>query len=51
MYMSKFLKLTNFILNTNDIHRIVIHPNKYLIHIVSRKNRWEYLEYWWVWFR
>jgi hypothetical protein len=37
MYMSKFLKLTNFILNTNDIHIIVIHPNKYLIHIVSRK--------------
>ena len=35
--MSKFLKLTNFIINTNDIHRIVIHPNKYLIHIVGKK--------------
>jgi len=35
--MSKFLKLTNFLLNTNDIHRIVIHPNKYCIHIASKK--------------
>ena len=35
--MSKFLKLTNLILNTNDIHRIVIHPNKYLIHVVGKK--------------
>jgi hypothetical protein len=35
--MSKFLKLTNFLLNTNDIHKIVIHPNKYCIHIVSKK--------------
>ena len=35
--MSKFIKLTNFILNTHDIHRIVIHPNKYCIHIVSKK--------------
>ena len=35
--MSKFLKLTNFLLNTNDIHKIVIKPNKYLFHIVSKK--------------
>jgi hypothetical protein len=35
--MSKFIKLTNLILNTNDIHRIVIHPSKYVIHIVSKK--------------
>jgi hypothetical protein len=35
--MSKFLKLTNFILNTNDIHKILIQPNKYCIHIVIKK--------------
>ena len=35
--MSKFLKLTNLLLNTNDIHKIVIQPNKYYIHIVSKK--------------
>ena len=35
--MSKFLKLTNVLLNTNDIHRIVKYPNKYCIHIVSKK--------------
>jgi hypothetical protein len=35
--MSKFLKLTNFLINTNDIHKIVIQPNKYCIHIVSKK--------------
>jgi hypothetical protein len=35
--MSKFLKFTNFILNTNDIHKISIHPNKYYIHIVGKK--------------
>lgn len=35
--MSKFLKLTSFLLNVNDIHKIVIHPNKYYIHIVSKK--------------
>ena len=34
--MSKFIKLTNFLLNTNDIHKIVIQPNKYYIHIVSK---------------
>jgi len=35
--MSKFIKLTNFLINTNDIHKIVIQPNKYYIHIVSKK--------------
>lgn len=35
--MSKFLKLTTFLINTNDIHKIVIHPNKFMIHIVSKK--------------
>lgn len=34
--MSKFIKLTNVLLNTNDIHKIVIQPNKYYIHIVSK---------------
>jgi hypothetical protein len=36
IYMSKFLKLTKILLNTNDIHKIVIQPNKYCIHIVSK---------------
>jgi hypothetical protein len=31
------MKLTNFLLNTNDIHKIVIQPNKYCIHIVGKK--------------
>ena len=35
--MPKFMKLTNFILNTNDIHKILITPNKYYIHIVNKK--------------
>jgi hypothetical protein len=35
--MSRFLKLTNFIFNANDIHKIVIHPDKYCIHIVNKK--------------
>ena len=35
--MSKFIKFTKFVLNTNDIHKIVIQPNKYYIHIVSKK--------------
>jgi len=35
--MSKFLRLTNFLLNSSDIHKIVIEPNKYCIHIVSKK--------------
>ncbi len=35
--MSKFIKLTNILLNTNDIHKIVITPNKYYIHVVGKK--------------
>jgi len=35
--MSKFIKLTNFLLNTNDIHKIVIQPNKYYIYIIGKK--------------
>lgn len=35
--MSKFIKLTSIILNTNDIHKIVIQSNKYFIHIVGKK--------------
>ena len=31
--MSRFIKLTNFLLHTNDIHTIVIQPTKYYIHI------------------
>ncbi len=35
--MSRFIKLTNFLFNTNDIHKIVIYPNKYVIHLMSKK--------------
>ncbi len=35
--MSKFLKLTNFILNTNDVHKIVISPGKYCIHVAGKQ--------------
>jgi len=35
--MSKFIKLTGFLLNTNDIHKIVIQPNKYVIYVVGKK--------------
>jgi hypothetical protein len=35
--MAKFIKFANFLINTNDIHKIVIHPNKYVIQIVSKK--------------
>lgn len=31
--MTTFLKLTNQIINTSDIHRILIQPNKYYIEI------------------
>lgn len=34
--MSKFIKLTNVIINTNNIHAIIIKPNKYTIHITSK---------------
>lgn len=35
--MSKFIRFTNFILNANDIHKIVIHPNKYCFHIATKQ--------------
>ena len=35
--MSKFIKFTNFLLNTSDIHKIVIKPNKYYFHVYSKK--------------
>ena len=35
--MARFLKLTTMLLNTNDIHKIMINLNKYVIHIESKK--------------
>ena len=35
--MSKFIKLTNLIVNVNYIQTIVIKPNKYYINVVSNK--------------
>jgi hypothetical protein len=35
--MARFLKLTRILLNTNDIHKIGIEPNKYYIHIINKK--------------
>ena len=35
--MTKFIKLTNFIININYIQSIVIKPNKYYINVVSNK--------------
>jgi hypothetical protein len=34
--MARFLKLTNFILNANDIKKIAIEPNKYYIHLAYK---------------
>lgn len=34
--MSKFIKLTNFIINTNNIYSIIIKPDKYTIHITGK---------------
>jgi hypothetical protein len=34
--MSKFIKLTNMLLNTNTIHKISIMPTKYYIHILGK---------------
>lgn len=34
--MARFLKLTRFLLNTSDIHKVVIEPNKYYIHITGK---------------
>ena len=35
--MSKFIKLTYYIININHIHSIGIQSNKYNIHLVSNK--------------
>jgi hypothetical protein len=35
--MSKFIKLTNFIVNVNYIQSIVIKPNKYYINVASNQ--------------
>ena len=35
--MKKFIKLTNMILNTNDINIILIEPKKYYIHTTGKK--------------
>ncbi len=35
--MSRFLKFTNLIVNSNYIRKILILPNKYCIHITSKK--------------
>ena len=35
--MSKFLKLTNIIFKTSDIHKILIQTNKYVIHVEGKK--------------
>lgn len=37
LYTSKFLKLTNSIINVNYIHKINITPNKYYIYIDSNE--------------
>ena len=31
--MSRFIKLTHAVLNTKDIHKIIIHPTQYFIHM------------------
>ncbi len=36
--MAKFLRLTNFLLNANNINKISIMPNKYCIHFIGRQN-------------
>lgn len=35
--MARFLKLTTMLLNTNDIHKIMINPHNYVIHIVGKQ--------------
>ena len=35
--MSNFIKLTNIILNTNDLHSIIIRQNKYYIKFKTKK--------------
>ena len=35
--MSKFIRLSTFLVNTNDIHQIIIKPNQYRIHVVGKQ--------------
>jgi hypothetical protein len=35
--MGRFIKLTNILINKNDIYKICIQPNKYHIHICSKE--------------
>ena len=35
--MTKFIKLTNMLLNTNHINKIYINPNKYVIYLMTNK--------------
>ncbi len=35
--MTRFIKLTNMLLNTNNINKILIRPDKYFIYIISYK--------------
>jgi hypothetical protein len=35
--MTKFLKLTNFILNANNIYKISIQPNRFVIYVAYKK--------------
>ena len=35
--MSKFIRLSNFLFNLNDIQQIVIKPNKYLVHVTGKQ--------------
>jgi hypothetical protein len=41
--MTRFIKLTNMLINPNNIHGILIKPNKYIIRIISKSlqgNSW-----------
>ena len=45
--MSKFIKLTNMLVNTNYIYKVIIKHNKYLIHINGPTNdslNWSFIE-------
>ena len=35
--MSKFIRLSTFLVNTNDIQKIMITPNNYCIHLVGKQ--------------
>lgn len=35
--MPRFIRLSNFLFNTNDIQKIIITPNKYCIHVVGKE--------------